>query len=103
MYNNKYNHLHKLSLPGLDYIQKEDPDILKLRIEIMIKENCEEFALNLCEWSLKHPALRDDLKIKENQIFILYKQAEYSKMLEVASSHQMLSYVVLYYCNSSEN
>ena len=67
----------------MEYIQKEDPDILKLRIEIMMKENCEEFALNLCDWSLKHPALQNDLKIKEHQIFILYKQQEYGKMQEV--------------------
>ncbi|XP_060587858.1 uncharacterized protein LOC132743353 [Ruditapes philippinarum] len=70
----------------LDYIQKEDPDILKLRIEIMMKENCEEFALNLCNWSLKHPALLNDLKIKEHQIFILYKQQEYGKMQEVCET-----------------
>ncbi|XP_045164580.2 uncharacterized protein LOC123528704 [Mercenaria mercenaria] len=70
----------------LEYIQKEDPDILKLRIEIMMKENCEEFALNLCDWSLKHPALQNDLKIKEHQIFILYKQQEYGKMQEVCET-----------------
>lgn len=70
---------------GLEYIKKQDPDILKLRIEIMIKESCEEFALNLCNWSLKHPALENDLEIKEFQIFILYKQSEFGKMQEVVS------------------
>ena len=43
---------------GLDYIQNQDPEILKLRIEIMMKENCEEFALNLCTWSLKQHRVR---------------------------------------------
>lgn len=71
---------------GLQYIQKQDPEVLKLRIEIMIKESCEEFALNLCNWSLKHPSLKDDLEIKEFQIFILYKQGEYGKMQEVVSA-----------------
>ncbi|KAH3820099.1 hypothetical protein DPMN_121843 [Dreissena polymorpha] len=52
----------------------------------MIHENCEEFALNLCNWSLRHPAMRtNNLKIKEQQIFILHKQEEYTKMQEVVS------------------
>lgn len=71
---------------GLEYIQKQDPEILKLRIEIMMKENCEEFALNLCTWSLKHQALKNDLKIKEHQIVIMYKQQMYNKMQEVCES-----------------
>ncbi|XP_052781831.1 LOW QUALITY PROTEIN: uncharacterized protein LOC128218256 [Mya arenaria] len=71
----------------LEYIRSQDPEVLKLRIEIMIKENCEEFALNLCNWSLKHPALQqNNLKIKEHQIFILYKQGDYSKMQEVCET-----------------
>lgn len=61
--------------------------MLKLRIEIMIKESCEEFALNLCNWSLKHSALENDLEIKEYQIFILYKQGEYGKMQEVVGKN----------------
>ena len=64
---------------------KQDPEILKLRIEIMMKENCEEFALNLCTWSLKHPQLKNDLKIKEHQIVIMYKQQMFAKMQEVVS------------------
>ena len=70
---------------GLAYIVKQDPEILKLRIEIMMKENCEEFALNLCTWSLKHPQLKNDLKIKEHQIVIMYKQQMFAKMQEVVS------------------
>ena len=50
-----------------------------------MKENCEEFALNLCTWSLKHPALKNDLKIKEHQIVIMYKQSMFEKMQEVVS------------------
>ena len=70
---------------GLEYIKTQDPEILKLRIEIMMKENCEEFALNLCTWSLKHPQLKNDLKIKEHQIVIMYRQQLYEKMQEVVS------------------
>ena len=51
----------------------------------MMKENCEEFALNLCTWSLKHPQLKNDLKIKEHQIVIMYKQQMFAKMQEVVS------------------
>jgi len=69
---------------GLEYIRGQDPEVLLLRIEIMVRESCEEFALNLCSWSLRHPALQqNNLKIKEFQIYILYKQGEYQKMQEV--------------------
>ncbi|XP_052284946.1 uncharacterized protein LOC127881244 isoform X2 [Dreissena polymorpha] len=71
----------------LEYIRSQDPEVLKLRVDIMIHENCEEFALNLCNWSLRHPAMRtNNLKIKEQQIFILHKQEEYTKMQEVCET-----------------
>jgi len=91
--------LNCLLSTGLEYIQNQDPEILKLRIEIMIKENCEEFALNLCNWSLKHPSLGSmALEIKEFQIFILYKQTEFGKMQEVVSVFCLLSYRYTYIC-----
>ncbi|XP_041347807.1 uncharacterized protein LOC121367599 [Gigantopelta aegis] len=58
---------------GLNYIINEDPVILKIRVELMLQENCEEFALNLCSWCLKHPALKDDLDIRQTQLMLFHK------------------------------
>lgn len=58
---------------GLVYIQAQDPEILKLRIEMMFRENCDEFALNLCCWSLKHPAIQHDLSVRRTQFILLHR------------------------------
>ncbi|XP_067685185.1 uncharacterized protein [Haliotis asinina] len=66
----------------LNYIKQEDPVILKIRVEIMIQENCEEFALNLCSWCLKHPALTDDLDIRQTQLMLLHKLNQQDRLQE---------------------
>ncbi|KAK3605793.1 hypothetical protein CHS0354_002404 [Potamilus streckersoni] len=70
---------------GLNYILGEDPEILKLRVEMMIDENCEEFALNLCCWSLRHPDLANDQKVQQLYLFLLHKQQQFEKLQEECS------------------
>ncbi|KAL3853058.1 hypothetical protein ACJMK2_016640 [Sinanodonta woodiana] len=73
------------SQEGLNYILGEDPEILKLRVEMMIDENCEEFALNLCRWSLRHPDLTNDLKVQQLYLFLLHKQQQFERLQEECS------------------
>lgn len=67
------------------YIEDEDPIILQLRVDMMLKENCEEFALNLCNSYLSHPKLQSDLNIRKTQLSLLYKLGQEDKLQEEVS------------------
>ncbi|KAH9510179.1 hypothetical protein Btru_043656 [Bulinus truncatus] len=64
------------------YIEQEDPIILQLRVDMMLKENCEEYALNLCNSCLTHPELQTDLSIRKIQLSLLYKLGHEDKLQE---------------------
>ncbi|RUS74743.1 hypothetical protein EGW08_017494, partial [Elysia chlorotica] len=65
-----------------DYIEREDPIILQLRVDMMLKENCEEYALNLCNSCLMHPELSSDLSLRITQLSLLYKMGHEDKLQE---------------------
>ncbi|XP_076469471.1 uncharacterized protein LOC143299863 [Babylonia areolata] len=67
---------------GLAYIQAQDPEILKLRVELMQQENCDEFALNLCTWCLKHPALSQDFVLRKTQFILLHRLNNIDRLQE---------------------
>ncbi|XP_059145438.1 uncharacterized protein LOC131932536 [Physella acuta] len=64
------------------YIEQEDPIILQLRVDMMLKENCEEYALNLCNSCLTHPELQTDLSVRKTQLSLLYKLGHEDKLQE---------------------
>lgn len=64
------------------YIEQEDPIILQLRVDMMLKENCEEYALNLCNSCLSHPELQSDLGVRKTQLSLLYKLGQEDKLQE---------------------
>ncbi|XP_055883589.1 uncharacterized protein LOC106054163 [Biomphalaria glabrata] len=64
------------------YIEQEDPIILQLRVDMMLKENCEEYALNLCNSCLTHPELQTDFSIRKIQLSLLYKLGHEDKLQE---------------------
>ncbi|KAJ8301491.1 hypothetical protein KUTeg_020478 [Tegillarca granosa] len=66
-----------------EYINKEDSLILKLRVEMLIQESCEEFALNLCECCLEHDKFKDDLELTQKQLFLLFKLNNTDRLQEV--------------------
>ena len=70
----------------MEYFAEEDPIVLKVRVEMLLNENCEEFALNLCKWCCLHPALVDNVEIRETQLFMLYRTGNVDKMQEEVRS-----------------
>ena len=64
------------------YINKEDPMILKLRVEMLILENCEDFASNLCNCIIKYEQFKDDLDLREMQYVLLHKLNQMEKLQE---------------------
>ncbi|CAL1541781.1 unnamed protein product, partial [Lymnaea stagnalis] len=65
-----------------NYIEQEDPIILQLRVDMMLRENCEEYALNLCNSCLTHPELQTDLSIRKIQLSLLYKLGHEDRLQE---------------------
>lgn len=64
------------------YINKEDPMILKLRVEMLILENCEDFASNLCNCIIKYEQFKDDLDLREMQFVLLHKLNQMENLQE---------------------
>ncbi|XP_063430969.1 uncharacterized protein LOC134712900 isoform X2 [Mytilus trossulus] len=65
-----------------NYVRKEDSLILKLRVEMLILENCEDFALNLCNCIVKYEPFKDDLDLREMQFKLLHKLNHMDKLQE---------------------
>ena len=58
-------------------------------------ENCDEFALNLCTWCLRHPDLSGDLDIRTLRLFLLHRLGSITRLQEEVSWFCMLSQVAL--------
>ncbi|XP_060069168.1 uncharacterized protein LOC132549268 [Ylistrum balloti] len=65
------------------YIGKESSLILKLRVEMLMQENCEEFALNLCNTLMGHEVFVKDMDLRETQLKLLHKLNQMDKLQEV--------------------
>lgn len=47
-------------------------EITKLRIEILIEQQCEDFALNLCAWCVRSPVFQHDVFVRKTHLLLLY-------------------------------
>lgn len=47
--------------------------VLKLRVEVLLEEDCDEFVINLCHWCTFHPMLKDDLYLRQTQLLLLHR------------------------------
>lgn len=68
------------------YIGSADPLILRLRVEMLMQENCEEWALNLCNCCLKQRRYQMDLEFKTMQLLLLFKLGSMEKLQEVCET-----------------
>uniref|UniRef100_K1PPI0 C2H2-type domain-containing protein n=1 Tax=Magallana gigas TaxID=29159 RepID=K1PPI0_MAGGI len=68
------------------YIGLADPLILRLRVEMLMQENCEEWALNLCNCCLKQRRYQMDLEFKSMQLLLLFKLGSMEKLQEVCET-----------------
>ncbi|XP_033746396.1 uncharacterized protein LOC117331673 isoform X2 [Pecten maximus] len=66
-----------------EYVRKESSLILKLRVEMLMQENCEEFALNLCNTLMGHEVFIKDMDLRETQLKLLHKLNQMDKLQEV--------------------
>ncbi|XP_064604242.1 uncharacterized protein LOC135469640 [Liolophura sinensis] len=67
---------------GKAYIEKEDQMVLKLRVEVLLEEDCDEFVINLCHWCTFHPMLKDDLYLRQTQLLLLHRHNYVAKFRE---------------------
>lgn len=68
------------------YISSADPLILRLRVEMLMQENCEEWALNLCTCCLRQRRYQTDLEFKTMELLLLFKLGNMEKIQEVVSA-----------------
>ena len=52
----------------------EFPEILRMRVEILIDQQCEDLALNLCSWCVRSPVFQQDVFMRKTHLLLLYKQ-----------------------------
>jgi hypothetical protein len=48
----------------------------------MQQQDCDEFALNLSTWCLKHPALSSDLGLRKTQMVLLHRLGNIDRLQE---------------------
>lgn len=68
------------------YISSADPLILRLRVEMLMQENCEEWALNLCTCCLRQRRYQTDLEFKTMELLLLFKLGNMEKIQEVCET-----------------
>ena len=56
------------------YIQEgEFPDLVRLRVSMLVEGGCDKFALNLCDWCIQIPEYASDVFIRKTQLLLLHK------------------------------
>jgi len=59
--------------PASTWPEAAIPELLKLRIEILASADCERYALNLCRWCSKLPALSTEVSVYTVYFRLLHK------------------------------
>ena len=60
---------------ALAYIQQgEFPEIIKLRIDVLKEQHCDDLALNLCSWCMRSPVFQSDATLRKTFLLLLFKQ-----------------------------
>ncbi|CAH1773807.1 unnamed protein product [Owenia fusiformis] len=59
---------------GTDYIKEHNPDVMKLRLKILVREHCSKYAINLSGWCLRNQIYAQDYTIREMQLKLLYEE-----------------------------
>ena len=57
-----------------NYLFNEDPDILRLRLTLLMENGCDEFALNLSSWLIKMSVFSQDIDILLKYLILLIRQ-----------------------------
>ena len=71
----------------------EYPEILKLRVEMLIESGLEDCAINLCSWCLRSPTFTNDLFLKKTQLLLMHKTDHEAFQDEVRTSHSRHSFL----------
>jgi len=59
---------------ALNYIQSgEYPELIKLRVEMLVEGGCENYALNVCNWCVKCSRFEQDVFIRQTQLLLMHK------------------------------
>ena len=51
----------------------EYPEIFRLRVDMLMENGCDDFALNLATWCTKSPIFQSDPYIRQAQLLLLIK------------------------------
>ena len=65
---------HSVFLVALAYLLNgEYPELFKLRIEMLLENNCDALAENLCAWCVKSPVFSTDLFVWQTHLMLLQR------------------------------
>jgi len=54
----------------------EFPDLLRLRIEMLTENGCNQLALNLVRWCLHSEVFQNDLMLRSHLLLLLHRLGE---------------------------
>jgi len=62
---------------ALSFIRNvEFPDLLRLRVEMLAENSCNQLALNLVRWCLHCELFHSDVVLRSYQLLLLYRLGE---------------------------
>ncbi len=86
-------------IAALDYLENgEFPELIRLRVDMLIETDCENFALNLCSWCVKSSKFERDVYIRQIHLLLLYKfdkKEEFHNTVKL-SGKELLQYTYQY-------
>ena len=72
---------------ALTYLRSgEFPELLRLRISMLLESGCEAFALNLCTWCMRSPVFADDVFIHRMHLTLLCTNSDQETFHEQVST-----------------
>ena len=69
-----FNKITCLIYLAFNYIRNEEfKEILKLRIELLIDQHCEDLALNLCSCCVRTPEFAENIFMRKTHLLLMHK------------------------------
>jgi hypothetical protein len=63
-----------LVVTALAYVSGgEYPDLLRLRIQMLMESGCENYSLNLISWCVQSPIFESDIAIRTTHLLLLHR------------------------------
>ena len=59
---------------ALSYLSEgEFPEVIRLRVDVLKEQQCDDLALNLTSWCMRSPIFQADASLRKTYLLLLFK------------------------------